>query len=162
MTATSTKDSFELTLVALQHNGLKSLNATVHWDLNSLLPRWKIHQVPKNHWVFLVKKKIAIALLGKTTLIIQHFFMVKCPYVHCGGRGKGKERGTNRSMRIVTLFFLTSSFRLPSLPSSCTPVGTGYINYTTLETSHVKITCLQAGRCNVKGEKTSISVGQER
>jgi len=55
----------------------------------------------------------------------------------------------NRSIKIATVFScLSTSFRLPSLLSLMST------DYTTRETSHEEVTCLQAGRCNVKEEES--------
>ena len=75
---------------------------------------------------------------------------------------EGKENGWEQLSRLFSFSFLSTRFRLPSLHSPHTPFGVGNTDYTALETSHVETICLQAGGCGVKGEKTSISVGEEK
>lgn len=75
---------------------------------------------------------------------------------------EGKENWWEQLSRLFSFSFFSTSFRLPSLHSPHTLFGVGNTEHTASETSHVETSCLQAGECSVKGEKTSISVGEEK
>lgn len=132
----------------------KCLNATAHSYFGSSLLILKKLPILKNF------PKITMPLQKQRAPSSHHFLVVKC--FMCIVEVEGKKNWWEQLSRLFSFSFLSTSFRLPSLHSPHTLFGVGNTEYTASKTSHVETSCLQAGGCSVKGEKTSFSVGEEK